>query len=306
MLHIFIINPYAGKQKFAEDIRKKLSEMNNLNYFVFNTRNAGYEKELVKRLCNIFEEEKLRFYCCGGSGTLRNIVSALGDNINKVEIAFYPCGHTNDYLKIFGNQEKLFYKLENLINGKTVDVDYIKANDGIALNSLTAGIDAIFMDDTKQNKELWNAAYAVANFISFVGAVFFTNFVKYHIEIDGKVHENAYIELIIANGTTFGGVLQFAKSSRINDGIAHFVLVPYANLLRRVSFLKYMYKGKKLEKIKEISEGGLCQKVVVRRQDNKPFYMNYDGELVEGTEFNIEVVKKGLKMVVPKEVTIDG
>lgn len=305
MLHIFIINPYAGKQKFAEGLREKLSKMNNLNYFVFNTRYAGYEKELVTRLCNIFEGDKLRFYCCGGSGTLRNVVNALGDNISKVEVAFFPCGHTNDYLKILGSQEKKFYKLENLINGKVIDVDYIKTNNGIALNSFTGGIDAIFMDDSSQNKELWELANLFANFISFIKAIFWSKFVKYHIEIEDKIYENAYIELIVGKGTTFGGVLKFAESSKVNDGLAHYIFIPYANAFKRLKNISYMFNGK-IDKLYSEADYGYCSKMKIRRQDNKSFIMNYDGELVSGTEFEMEIIKKGLKMVVPKEASIDG
>ena len=100
MVHIFIVNPYAGQKTFADDLRSKLEGMKGLNYFVFNTRYAGYEKEVIKKIQHIFEDEKLRFYCCGGSGTMRNMLNGF-DNLENVEIAFFPCGLTNDFLKMF-------------------------------------------------------------------------------------------------------------------------------------------------------------------------------------------------------------
>lgn len=36
MKHIFILNPYAGKTMFAEDLREKLAQIEDLDYFVFN------------------------------------------------------------------------------------------------------------------------------------------------------------------------------------------------------------------------------------------------------------------------------
>ena len=44
MTHIFIINPYAGSKTFADDLRTKLNSIEGLNFFVFNTRYAGYER----------------------------------------------------------------------------------------------------------------------------------------------------------------------------------------------------------------------------------------------------------------------
>lgn len=305
MVHIFIINPYAGKQKFAEGLREKLSKMENLNYFVFNTRYAGYEDELVKRLCTIFEGEKLRFYCCGGSGTLRNVVNALGNHINKVEVAFFPCGHTNDYLKIFGEQEKKFFNIENLINGKVIDVDYIKSNHGIAINTCSGGIDTEYMDIYLKLGALKEIAFSLSNGLSFLKAIFLSKYTKYNVKMDGKEFENAYVEFIIGKGTTLGGILNFAKAGKPNDGQAHSILVSYRNLIGRINITLHMIK-KDFDTYSEESEIGMCKELTIRRSDNKPFNMNFDGELENGTEFNISIVNKGLKMVVPREVKLEG
>ena len=58
MTHIFIVNPNAGNQTFADDLRRKLLDIKGLNYFVFNTRYAGNETEIIKEIQKIFEEEK--------------------------------------------------------------------------------------------------------------------------------------------------------------------------------------------------------------------------------------------------------
>ena len=84
MTHIFIINPFAGHQTFADDLRTKLAKVKNLDYFVFNTRYKGYETELVRKILHIFEGEKLRFYCCGGSGTMRNMLNGFSNVLNDL------------------------------------------------------------------------------------------------------------------------------------------------------------------------------------------------------------------------------
>ena len=52
MTHIFIVNPNAGNQTFADDLRRKLLDIKGLNYFVFNTRYAGNETEIIKEIQN--------------------------------------------------------------------------------------------------------------------------------------------------------------------------------------------------------------------------------------------------------------
>ena len=147
MIHVFIVNPMAGRGDFAEKLRKKISEFKDIEYYIFDTRNAGYEGELINRIQHIFEDEKLRIYCCGGSGTIRNILNDI-DNLDNVEVAFFPCGLSNDFLKVFPkNEQKRFSVLEELIYGDVIDVDYIRYNNkGIALNTFSMGIDSALIE----------------------------------------------------------------------------------------------------------------------------------------------------------------
>ena len=57
------------------------------------------EKEIVERIAQYFKGEKVRIYSCGGSGTFRNILNSVSD-LSNVELAYYACGLTNDFLKI--------------------------------------------------------------------------------------------------------------------------------------------------------------------------------------------------------------
>ena len=43
----------AGKGDFAEKLRRKISEFKDIEYYIFDTRNAGYEGELINRIQNL-------------------------------------------------------------------------------------------------------------------------------------------------------------------------------------------------------------------------------------------------------------
>ena len=120
MKHIFIVNPYAGSMTFANNLRQQLEKMNGFEYFLFNSRYTGNETELTRKIIDFFPQEQLRIYACGGSGTLRNVLEGVGENPN-VELAFYPCGMTNDFLKCFKPEDRTrFYDIAELIGGETL------------------------------------------------------------------------------------------------------------------------------------------------------------------------------------------
>lgn len=300
MIHIFIVNPYAGKKTFADDLRDKLSNIDGLNYFVFNIRNAGYEDELIQRVTRIFQGEKLRFYCCGGSGTMRNMLSGF-DNLDDVEVAFFPCGLTNDFLKVFGEKEKLFYNIEELINGEVMDVDYIKTEYGIALNTLSAGLDAYSQKKMEAFRVFTMFGNSLPYSVSLLSAVLFAKNNKFKIDIEGTIVEDAFTEVIFGNGYVLGGGVFFDKGADIRDGKMAYALLSRVSGVKRIKALMDM-GNKNFDKIDHLKKG-LCSSFLLRRSDGAPFVINHDGELVRDvTEVHAQIVKQGLHFVVPKGV----
>ena len=143
MKHIFIINPRAGKEKenISVRVREYISAHPEMGALVFNTEYVGHETVLIGRLCHIFEDETIRLYICGGSGTLSRAISGI-PNFSMVEVAFYPCGMTNDILKVFEGEAEPFSNLTNLVNGTPMYLDILDFGFGKAVNFCSVGFEA--------------------------------------------------------------------------------------------------------------------------------------------------------------------
>ncbi len=303
MTHIFIINPFAGHQTFADDLRTKLSTIKNLDYFVFNTRHKGYETTLVRKILHIFEGEKLRFYCCGGSGTMRNMLNGF-DDLNDVEVAFFPCGLTNDFLKNFGKDEARFQNIEELIYGDVIKVDYIKTNHGVSLNSLSTGMDSNClrkMDDFRIARLLGkDLPYTLATLYS----IFVSNVHEYEVTLDGESVSGKFAEIFIGNGCVFGGNMYFDKKTCINDGKAISRIVGNKKAFTLLPTLLDL-QNKRYDRLEKNMLCGDCRKVTIRRKSGSPFAINHDGDIIRGiTVCEAEIVRKGLNFVVPKGITV--
>lgn len=303
MIHIFIINPFAGEKNFADNLRAKLDTIENLNYFVFNTRYRGYEIELVRKIRRIFEGEELRFYCCGGSGTMRNILNGF-DDISQAEVAFFPCGLTNDFLKMFGKDEARFYNIEELINGDVINVDYIKTNHGVALNTLSTGLDSNSVNKMNDFRILRYLGNAMPYTLAILYSIFVSKTYEYEITYDEQSVTGKFAEIFVGNGCVFGGNLFFAENTCVNDGKAILRLVGNKRGIPLLPPLSVI-TGKKYNKHEKIMTCRDCRKIKFCRKDGEKFIINQDGDLIKDVYYcEAEIVRKGLRFVVPKGVRL--
>lgn len=299
MLHVFIVNPYAGRKTFADDLRDKLSRMENLNYFVFNTRCEGDEAEVVRKIQHFFDGEKLRFYCCGGSGTMCNMLNGF-ENLSDVEVAFFPCGLTNDFLKVFGEEQERFDQIEELIHGEVIDIDYIKTNYGVALNSVSVGMDKEIIERLEGYRAFGIFNDKAPYSLSTLWSIFTARVHEYEICLDQARWRDKFSEVFIGNGHVLGGELFFANESCIDDGEVIYRIMPNKRGLDLLPIFLAL-KNKQIYKIANMMKCGSCKSFHIQRTDGGPFTINMDGELIKNvTECEAKVIHKGLHLVIPR------
>ncbi|MCR5145316.1 MAG: hypothetical protein K6B67_08500 [Lachnospiraceae bacterium] len=303
--HIFIVNPYASDVDMVRKLRKVVEKLPEQDYFIFTTRGPKSEGDMVRRIQHYFLGYKLRIYCCGGSGTLRNIINGIED-LSKVEIAFYPCGLTNDFLKCFGEDSVKFNKIENLIYGDAKQIDYIKTDFGVALNSISVGADAKVIKNMERYRNLtifgkrfpyiWASAISIFKFKPD----------EYEIKTDHNTYVGKINQIFYGNGNVLGGLMHFSDDKNgFVDGKGRYVL---GNATWGFGILPSVMAlvNSNQKKIDALSQNGYTEKMSIRRTDGKDLEVDFDGELQFGrNEINIEMIHKGLNFVVPKGVSID-
>lgn len=301
--HVFIVNPVAGMENFAGELRKKLQRIEGLTYYIFSTRHEGYETTIVRQVRELFQEEKVRFYCCGGSGTLRNMLNAF-DNPEDAEIAFYPCGLSNDILKVFGKDAELFSDIEELIHGEVVDVDYIRTNHGICLNSFSTGLDSGVLSNMNRYRGITLLGKQLPYTLSFIHTLLAGKARRVAVYVDGVEIKCHTMEIIFGNGCTIGGNIYFSEEPDLRDGKGDYFLAPIKNRFSLLHLL-YMLQNRRIGDAREKAEIGTWRQVRIVSLDGEPLVGNQDGELVEcAMEWILEIVPKGLHFVVPKGVSV--
>ena len=305
MVHIFIINSHAGNTKFSAGLRRHLAEKYaDLNYYIFHTRKARDERYLINEVLNLFGSERLRVYCCGGSGTISNAIYGIED-FSNLEFAFYPKGFTNDFLKVFGKDEHLFKDIDELIEGKVINVDYIKTNHGNCLNTFSLGLDSEQVMRMEQFRDSSILGKNVPYAFGFAYAVLFSRPEELEILIEGKEKIiGATPEMFFGNGGVIGGKLWFDDGPDITDGLGHlFVYKRIGKLKLMRTLLKLTRKDTGPSDMKRFD--GFVSEITIKRRDGASLRVDFDGELQEPQkEWTAKIIKCGLPFVVPKGVNI--
>lgn len=306
MRHIFIINNSTGKQNASVTVRQELKLLEDsisFRYLAFDTNCPKDEIRLTKLMCDVFSDEKIRFYVCGGSGTLANVISSVTD-IKNTEIAFYPSGSTCDFLKCFNGEVEAFKNLENLINGHIVHVDYIKSNKQISgINTFSTGIDVKVTTIFQKIHGLSYISAKLTYIIAAICAVIKFRSKRYRITADNnRIYEGNYMWIIAGNGRYTGGSFYLSKNARVDDGFMNVLMVGSLSLKDRLKAFKYAVSGRMDElgsKKETIRTSSLSIECLSGKCD-----FNYDGEVIEGNEIYLTCINKGINFVVPDNVTL--
>lgn len=300
MKHVFVINPAAGKKDLSAEIVKSIENLGaKIDYETYITKKKGDGTTFVKQyLEEHSQEETIRFYACGGDGSLYDVVNGIGDHKN-IEIAQVATGTGNDFVKSVGKVED-FQNIEKLINAKTKKIDLLKVNGHYCINIADAGFDGEvgYTSMSLKRCPLFNGytAYLAATLISLLFKI--SCWMK--VSIDDKVlYEGKTLLAAIANGHTYGGGFFCAPLAKIDDGIIDVCLVKKISRFRIASLIKSYKIGTHIsdEKNKSFILYEKCHKVFIETKKNVAY--GIDGELFKGKRIEIEILPSFLSFVQP-------
>ena len=108
MKHIFIVNPAAGKGQAATRIIPQIEAYfqahPEIPFEIYVTKAKGDGRAYAESAAKT--GEPIRFYACGGDGTLYEVVNGAYKYPN-VSVGILPLGSGNDFARIFGGSDKL-------------------------------------------------------------------------------------------------------------------------------------------------------------------------------------------------------
>ena len=299
MKHVFIINPNAGKYDSRQriyDMADALREKHGLDVQCILTKKQGHATELARRLCDSGEE--LRFYACGGDGTVNEVANGI-IGYDNAAMTVIPVGTGNDFLKNFGGAAPLFADAENLWDGPQFPMDAIDVNGRIALTIACSGIDARVAADVHKYSES-PLLDGKTSYIASLAVNFLFKGIASHwtVTLDDEVIEDDFSLVSVCNGRYYGGGFMPVAEARMDDGVLNTLVVKKVS---RVTFARFVgpYSKGGYSKFPEYAHCSTPQ--VIRIHSEKPDIVTcLDGECMTNSDVTIRLSEKKLNFFGPE------
>ena len=307
MKHFFILNPAAGKgkrfQKIIEEIHT-VCKGRGVDYVVHITERIGEATEFVKNCCKS-TTERLRFYACGGDGTVNETARGL-IGCDNAELGVIPMGTGNDLVRNFDNKEK-FFDIEAQLDGEAQSIDVLRYNDKYSVNMINVGFDCEVAKQAAKNRRNVFVPSKVAFIFGVVQKFFSMPGVKAKLIIDGVEQEKSQFQLCaIANGSYCGGGFYAAPLSSLNDGTVDICIINPVTRMKLLQLVGYYKAGTYLEKISEPDVINYKKCSSIEMHFENPTDISVDGEIEKVSTLSITTVRDALSFCVPKGCVMHG
>lgn len=292
---LLIINPTSGKMKAKTGLFDILDTLNHCGVLpsVYVTQRALDAKERVMQCGSQYP----LVICCGGDGTLNEVISGMVEGNHRTPIGYIPCGTTNDYATSMNLPKELPAAAANAALGVPTAQDIGLFNGEKYFTYIASfGMFTSVSYATPQfmKNMLGHLAYVIE------GAKSLTDIKSYPIEIeaDGISVSGDYLFGAIINTTSIAGIYKFAPEQvDLHDGLfeAVFICQPksFADLNRILTCLRTQTPDFELFDIFRAS------KITVRSET--PIAWTIDGEYAgEPTETVIRNLPDAASILLPK------
>ena len=300
MKHIFIINPAAGKDNSFQNIKKILElKKVEVDYELYETQAPGDATAYIRKYCTE-HKEPVRFYACGGDGTLNEVVNGVV-GFEHASMGCYPCGSGNDFVKYYGGK-KVFWNLEELLNAPEEYIDLMRVGNKYAINATHFGFDSAVAQTMMKVRRKALIGGKNAYTTGVVAGLFTAMKNACRVIVDGELlnPDGNILLCTIANGQYVGGSFRCAPRSLDNDGLLEVCVVKPISVLTFVSLVKVYTEGTHLDddRFAKILKYRRGKKIEIEAPEG--FIYSFDGELVRQNKFTVEVVPQAIRFAVPK------
>ncbi len=300
---LFAYNPVSGKGKIKKKlgyITERLVEKYD-EVVVYETKQAGDIVNIAKRAV-----EFDAFIFSGGDGTFNEVLTGLGEHGKDVVLGYIPTGTVNDVARTMKIKRNIKKALNVIINGEAKNFDVLKVNDRYSAYFVGCGAMMTCSYSANQDKKhkfgkMAYVGYILKNDLKF-------NAFDLEYSFDGGEEKKCKAVMVMVINSRSLSSFKVDKKADLHDGKVDVMIIKerkrhnkfistVIGLFRTVRFFLFGYN---FSKNRKYVDSFCCSSVKMSRADEGDW--NYDGERGDKGTVNINVIKDGMKLIVPKKI----
>ncbi|MBQ3864769.1 MAG: YegS/Rv2252/BmrU family lipid kinase [Clostridia bacterium] len=220
---LIIMNPMAGRRKARRAARVLMRVLNESGQTaqVYTTAGKGDATRIVRQMADKVD----RIICCGGDGTLNEVLCGVMESNSKVVVGYVPSGTTNDLATSLRMPTQIDRAVNVAVYGETHQHD-IGIFNGDRFFDYVASFGAFTKTAYTTPQKLKNMLGHLAYLLFGIQYAFQIRPFHADIETEGKVISGDFLFGSVSNATRLAGIIDLPKEMvRFDDGKFEVVLI---------------------------------------------------------------------------------
>lgn len=290
-----IVNPCSGTGKMKRELFGVVEVLTRGGYSVtvYPTASRGDATRVVEEL----PDEYKTVVCCGGDGTLNEVITGVIKGEKKVSIGYIPSGTLNEWSSGLGISKNIKKAAEDILTGKEVPLDIGRI--GNSYFTYTASFGAFTSASYSAPQDVKNILGQVAYVLEGIKSLGNIKPLSLTFKADDKVYSGNYLFGAVANSMSVGGIIKLNHASvDLSDGYFEVVLIETPDSIAELNdiidgILKKDLNRKKISQFK-------AKRIAVT--DHTGIDWTLDGEYMHGSEkLLIENMNKAINFIIPEK-----
>ena len=219
---LFILNPKAGTKKANRVLADILNIFNRADFAVQVYITAGPQDATLA--IKTFGQGKDLIVCCGGDGTLNEVITGMLDAGLDIPLGYIPAGSTNDFANSLHMPSDPLAAAEQIAKGSPQQLDVGQFGDRYF--SYVASFGAFTKASYATPQNIKNALGHTAYLLEGISELSLIRKLHLRLELDGDTIEDDFLFGAICNSTSLGGILTLDPNQvDMADGMFEVLLV---------------------------------------------------------------------------------
>ena len=232
---LLIINPTSGKMTAKTGTFEIVNTLSALGVIpnIYITQKALDAKNIVRETADRYES----VICCGGDGTLNEVISGMIEGKHATPIGYIPCGTTNDYASALAIPKSLTAAAEISVTGIPTAQD-IGRFCGKRYFTYIASFGMLTSVSYATPQNLKNVLGHLAYLIE--GAKSLTEIKSYRVRIETEngIKEDNYLFGAVTNTNSIGGICKLSPDQvDLHDGRFESFFIRYPKKLTELNLI---------------------------------------------------------------------